>query len=757
MKNKILKSSNINITKIILVIIIIASFAGIMYFVIKYFKESCPEGSTFIKSFNKCVEICPPGQVNVLDGSCKCPNANDNYVNNKCVPKCTDPKPDLCGGICINSNFTKCLTINGIDTPCPNDNVCGDYCVTPGFMCTKGKIMYPLSDTFILNESQNSITITIPANPQGYLLTGIFPSTIEKAINDAKPKFNYTVKNDTDNPKKLIFTVTNNLTAVQPILNFKSTLNPEKLGFSKDEYTFTNNTLLSKYSIEDYTLIETKCTNPGEENCGNDCCKSEDCIQDECCTDKYNKEKCGTGCCLKKNEKGKGGCCDGICCKPENNEECIDGKCQRLCEYKGVDGKTPVYCDTNNPQNACISVPNQNNNGEYMSYCGNIKCRFTNEVPTPADIQGIPVCQTSDVEHPSPLFYSKFVPNKGLIRSTTTKFSVPADCTENDCVKKLAEVGADDFKADPNGNVCNTTFNCETVLEDLKDTDTCPLSNQNQCCIIGGKFKGQVCKDDFFAVPVGDDECMCVKGWGSFNDPHGKVCKIIKDGDDFNGTIYPTSAECLKKEGGCNIGWVWDKQGEQNSNCNYFLCRDNKDRPREDMWTAELQDGILRCFHKSPSYDPNAKDLSGNGKYCHMSQGLGQWCNNCNEPLNSDIFDKCKDSSGNWVGEQYRCNSFKQDQPVPGYLPACCPDLFSCNTAAVDISGFTVNSPSIRRIDKLTGQYVEYESGGVLPLNSSGDYECEGQGHHPFNACPYDFQQNMIDGNTIPDPFKPSL
>jgi len=707
MKNKILKSSNINITKIILVIIIIASFAGIMYFVVKYFKESCPEGSTFNKSFNKCVKICPPEQVNDLDGSCICPNANDHYVNNKCVPKCTDPTPDLCGGICINSNFTKCLTINGIDTPCPNDNVCGDYCVSPGFMCTKGKIMYPFSDTFILNEGQNSITLTIPANPQGYLLNGIFPSKLQEIIN-ASSKMKYIVTNDTDNPKKLSFTVTNNTSVGQPILNFKSTFNPEKLGFSKEEYTFTDNKLLSKYSIEDYKLIETKCTNPGEENCGNGCCKPEDCVGNDCCTSEYNKEKCGTGCCLK-NEDGSTNCCDGVCCKPENNEKCIEGKCQRKCDYKDVDDKD-VYCDTNNPQNACLNVPNQNNNGAYMSYCGNIKCRFTNEVPTPADIQGIPVCQTSDVKHPSPLFYSKYVPNKGLIRSTTTKFSVPADCTENDCVKRLAEVGADDFTADPKGNVCNTTFNCETVLEYLKDTDTCPLNNENQCCIIGGKFKGQVCKDGFFAVPEGNDECLCVKGWGSFNVPNGKVCKIIKDGDDFSGTLYPTSAECLKKEGGCNPGWRWNGVGDQS--CNDYVCKDNAGNNRPDL------------FNYSPGIG-----LNGPLSSTHI-------CLTDNNEI--DLISKIENSGQRYIhfngySCDLDCDNVYKDFPK-GWGLCGHNDGLICNAEPIDITGASgPDTAGTKRIDKLTGKDVIYYSPSKLTIVNPHNctYQCFGGDGNP--------------------------
>jgi hypothetical protein len=764
-------SSKINMTKIILLIITIVGFAIIMYFVVKYFLTTCPEGSHYDKSFNSCVKDCPEGQVNDIDGSCVCPDGNQTYKNGKCINICNDPL-ELCGTTCYNpSDGGKCMSD---DTYCPATLLCGEYCVISGYYCSNGNINFTDDNTFILTEGDKSANITVPKG--NYVLNikdtsgkfKSFTSVLQNLLESTSPKCTYTVSTINN---KLNFEVSKCPQLMVPIFNFTNTLNPEKFGFKNSTYSFINNKIESEFSIEDYTLLKGDC--PEEKMCGNICCE-DTCIENNgiktCCP---KENVCGEGdnkTCCPPNADGTTNCCDGKCCNSAYDEKCVKdettgvSKCLKKCPKKGPT-EEDVYCDTNTPGTFCEEVTNPNTNSQ-VSLCKHKDCVFDSENYTPENINGIPVCSTPDNK-----IYSKFIDNKTLTRKLITKYAVDTSkCKPDDCVSKLIELGAGDMTSEPEKGICSTTFNCRLLLDN--NSDQCPFTEdkQNQCCMIGGSFTGQVCSNEYpiaLLDPKNPNECICIKGWvcsdeNKSNDINGntintgKVCKPLKYGEKTDKLVYSTKDLCEKSGCLCAAGWRWDGEGEES--CNDFICKDNIGRSRPDMWEFSSK----TCTHKQPSI--SIADVNQT-KYCHMSSP--GYCNGCNETTakyddsNTYIDYYCKGSGSNYTGENYRCDSYIGDSTVPGYLPKCCPASFTCTGENLDITGITTkdvvgnnNFGSVERIDKLTGDKIKYSSStnSRLPINTNGDYICEVLGgSHWYNACPFYVNSDYNKNNKIPD------
>jgi hypothetical protein len=573
MKNKKIISSNIDITKIILLIIIVVGFGVIIYFVAKYFKETCPEGSHFDTKYNSCVKNCPPGLIVSLDGNdCVCPTPGDDILDGKCVPKCKEPNTDLCGTTCYNSAVATCID----EKVCPASLICGDKCMTPGFTCSGGAIVFDTDDKFLVTEGDKSYNITVPKGSYRLdnqvfenqkLFQNVLSDLLTTGSNSNGKKYKYNVKSDSN---KLIFNigneVTDNTTSTtpapkdpQPIFNFKISKYPEKFGFDKDVYNFDSDILTSVNEIDTNTLIETKCEDVGKELCGFNCCDKGKCVNGECCDERDGLEICPENQCCMKKKDGTSSCCGKICCDPEK-ERCQDGKCLTICEFKDKDGKE-VLCDTTDNIGSCINVINNSDpsNPINMSYCGSINCRFLAPNPEPDDIRDIPVCKD-----PNGKFYSKYVANKRLSRNTV---SVPSSgkCVTDNCISKSAEIGVDNINATVvNGNLtnCVANFSCQRLL--AINGDNCPFSDKQKCCYSSpGVFTGQVCPDKYNIayMDVKTGNCECIKGWGSYPVATGTICKIVKD-ETYTGTLYSNKDECLKINK-CNFGYSGD-------NCDIF-------------------------------------------------------------------------------------------------------------------------------------------------------------------------------------------
>ena len=123
------------ISQIISIVIIIVSFISVIYFIVQSFKKTCPTGSHFDSVLNKCSPNCKSPQVNnKSDGTCECPNPNDNFIGGQCIPKCPDDKPDLCNNQCYNTLQYNCTNDNTV--LCPQHlGICGDDCCIGNTTC----------------------------------------------------------------------------------------------------------------------------------------------------------------------------------------------------------------------------------------------------------------------------------------------------------------------------------------------------------------------------------------------------------------------------------------------------------------------------------------------------------------------------------------------------------------------------------------------------------------------------------------------
>jgi hypothetical protein len=531
---------------------------------------------------------------------------------------------------------------------------------------------------------------------------------LQDLLNSASPnKYTYTITT-TNNKLNFVVSDSNNSAIQQPIFNLEQTSYPEKFGFKNSTYSFATNKLESQFSIEDYTLVKGDC--PEEKMCGNICCENT-CVENNgiktCCP---KENVCGEGynkTCCPPNADGTTNCCDGKCCNSANGEKCVKdettgvSKCLKKCPKPGPTGED-VYCDTNTPGTFCEEATNPNNNSK-VSYCKHKDCVFGTENYNPENINDIPVCIAQDNK-----LYSKYINGLNLTRELRSRYTVDTSkCTPDDCVSKLIELGASDMTSEPESGKCTTTFNCELLLNN--NPDQCPFTEdkQNQCCMIGGKFTGQVCQKNYTAEPdpQNANECICVKGWICSDDQKapagkdgnivntGKVCKLVlKDSDIKGRTLYNTREDCEKAGCKCATGWRWNKVGEET--CNDFVCKDINGKNRPDIYRYYPE--INTCMNMIIFDGQSAIDNSGQR---YISYAVGPSCN-----LN--------------------CDNVYKDFP-PGVGMCGWNNIFSCQGTPVDITGAT--NQGVPRFDKVTQKNVIYMSNSPISKTEIGygcDYNC---------------------------------
>ena len=148
----------INWTKIIILIIIIAAFAGIIVGIVLAFRVQCPDGKIFDKTCKKCVTKCPDGYKLIPEGDC-----NSTTCAIDCKDRCridNDTCGDNCGSDCCNKNEScdfseqKCKTNN-----CPKGPNAEIFCEPPG-VC----ISSPGTNLFAQTTLENAIIKLIRIN-----------------------------------------------------------------------------------------------------------------------------------------------------------------------------------------------------------------------------------------------------------------------------------------------------------------------------------------------------------------------------------------------------------------------------------------------------------------------------------------------------------------------------------------------------------------------------------------------------------------
>lgn len=607
---------NIDIIKLLPIIIIIISFSFIIYFIVRSFRSTCPDGSEFNDKLNKCVPICKDPLILNSDGTnCICPN-NKILKNGTCIKNCSGDTPLLCGtDNCYSEQTFKCIN----DTLCNNSLSCGNYCCEPNQKCSKGKIIFLNDDSFLLKEPNNDITITIPKNLKGYSFDinddiNYLPEILQNLLNKNTKnyKYNITFKEADNNEVKnrfLEFTVKNNGT-FQPTFDFSQTKNPEKLGFSNSKYTFDNNSLVSG-NIETFVCEITPC-DEDEIICDNKCCPKDSCInvkgKSTCCNEKDGYKICGSGdnisCCP------SGSCCNGICCS--EGLVCHDNKCMKKCEFNDKKGNE-LFCDPDLDQTGehCINLDNKK-----ISYCGHKDCTFNSVIYYPPAIEGpnhtdknaIDVC-VSNVkgnctfnpsnfninninflnENPECKYYTIYDDNLKLERTELTTFDseYSKNCTADDCESRLNEYGIIDVNTDET-ELCNSRFDCKKVLE--KNGVNCPFGENNpQCCYINKKYTGQVCDKGRIAYYNNlINDCECIQGWTSVELPNkrGKKCQIVPINVPQPKELYNTLEKCGEKSG-CYTGYI-------GPNCENYVSVDN--------YTYDMVKNILNEIAKVMGY-----------------------------------------------------------------------------------------------------------------------------------------------------------
>jgi hypothetical protein len=561
----------IDITKVILLVISIASFVGLILYVVKAFKGTCPEKTHYSKELSQCVQDCDPPLVNDIDGSCVCPNKTDQYVGGKCIPICPKDRPNLCAGPnqCYSDEQKMCLNDKIL---CNIEQVCGDNCCTPEngqpTTCSKGNIIFKSADLFYVTEVNSiNITITIPTGTYSTTDSGIdsyYPKVLGEKLTSASQdtgnKYQYTCSFD---GTKLVFTVLNN-SGFQPTFDFGKTVDPSKFGFEFKTYSFTNGTLTSDSLIVNYCYV-TECPS-GQEVCGDEgCCDPDSCLThngvSKCCDKKF-ANICGTGpnatCCPKDQE-----CCGNVCCS--DGEICgEDNKCKIACLLPDKDGKK-LYCDPNpkgDKEEGDFCVDDISNK---YSYCGHNECIVKESEPNPPNLRGpnpplskivLPVCMSSDGN----LYSGNYSLNSGIKLSRDLSMNFNKDlselCTKNDCMQlykyhgiKNLEPIYDDLK--PVG--CSATFECAKILDenDKEYSNRCPFGDGSTQCVYdsNGNFTGQVCPDTTFAYynsSGGFDGC--IKGWKSvdISQGHGKKCVTVGKDDQSPDVVY--SRKCVSSD-----------------------------------------------------------------------------------------------------------------------------------------------------------------------------------------------------------------
>ena len=122
---------------IIVLIIIVISFAAVVYMISKSFASRCPDGYVYDEEQKKCREICSEG-TRYYASVDKCLACPPNQIPNKrcyggCMDKCSETQ-EICGCSCIDPTREICIEGN----PCSLSKMCGKVCCPNDTKCVNG-------------------------------------------------------------------------------------------------------------------------------------------------------------------------------------------------------------------------------------------------------------------------------------------------------------------------------------------------------------------------------------------------------------------------------------------------------------------------------------------------------------------------------------------------------------------------------------------------------------------------------------------
>ena len=125
-----------DITKTITLVVSIAAFSVIVYFLVKSFKQKCPEGTVFDSKVNKCRQDCDAGLTyySEVDACLPC-KPDQDYIDGLCYDRC-DPNLEIrCGTKCYFKDQYTCID----NEPCTLAKSCPTGCCGENQYCLEGK------------------------------------------------------------------------------------------------------------------------------------------------------------------------------------------------------------------------------------------------------------------------------------------------------------------------------------------------------------------------------------------------------------------------------------------------------------------------------------------------------------------------------------------------------------------------------------------------------------------------------------------
>ena len=519
----------IDITKIIILVLIVAGFVTAIILISNSFKKKCTPGYTYNTNYNSCVPNCDfPKINNGPNGECGCPVKGQ--TGDDCQMVCNNPAlPLSCGDQCYSESQNYCIN----NELCEQEISCGTK-TSLGF---QGKCCGLINGKHTQCSSQaghpRAIVFTKPYNfvvildQQKYIISidkgqynldddlgeFYYPRYLQNQINlKIKDKFTVNIVESDGITFKLKFIFTDKSSTSIPSLLFTQKEEINNFGFNIGQHSFNADNTLTSEKIEVYQCIEIECNEPGKKWCGNTCCDNDNCVNNiKCCSNK-NSEICNGNCCPKVANTGETNCCEkgSKCCDNTNNMYCVNDKCQTKCLYPDKNGK-PLTCSSDDKNIGCVDI-SDTSSGNY-SYCGNAVCKFEQggKFYNPDNVNGMPVCHSPLDPGAFSCISNTLKPKGPLSRTATAKAG--NNCNENDCKIRMSDVGVIEtiIKTDKNNlQLCEAHYDCDKLLPKCDDSSFIVPNGPNYCFEHGKKFTGQICPKDQYAIwNMKENNCEC--------------------------------------------------------------------------------------------------------------------------------------------------------------------------------------------------------------------------------------------------------
>lgn len=427
----------INTTQIISLIIVLAVFALIIYFVSKNFAQSCNAGEIYQNG--KCIKDCS-----------LVPDTTWDDIKQQCVPICGEKQ--LCGNKCIDTSTQKCFPGNIV---CPkNDLVCGGICYDPkNKVCIKNKI---INKTQLCEDGKT-------------------------ICDDGIICCNNTCCGKSERCDEK----TNRCTSCDE--NHKIC--------DVDGKCYDPNT---QQCVKGCGVVDCP---PGQSIGGNcNCCpKGQIPAKNNVCCLPENIDSNGN-CCANAaftDKDGKKQCCDTdthtivndkclLNCETETGgmEYCDDSigqVCQKIYGRTESGGTVVVKSGCENTKDRC--------HWSELLYDPVDSIIIDKDGKT----KSTPVCSDENGNT-----YFAYDPKLKLFRKANTTGNKNSGdiCNINDCYGRILETENDQVIFNQDTKYCSANFDCKILLPELSDSTICPFQGEEaeRCCVVNGKLTGQVCQ-----------------------------------------------------------------------------------------------------------------------------------------------------------------------------------------------------------------------------------------------------------------------